>query len=350
MRLTSISLLAGAALAALPLCATAQTKPAPYHAPRAVDGQPDLQGAWTNATLTPLERPPAIGTRLVMTPDEVKQTEGKRAEVIREASAPTGADFDLTKTPCYAANLTQGGATSDCGYNAFWVDHGDAVMRVNGEPRTSMITFPANGRMPPRLPRKPGGPTIVRGVYGRAGENPENQTLAERCITSFANHAGPVMLPSFYNSNYQIVQGRDAVAIEVEMIHDVRIVRLNSQHNPMRSWYGDSIGHYEGDTLVVETTNYNPNEALFGGSADMVVTERFTRVGPTRLRYEFKVVDPSVWATPWGGEYEFSPSKGPVYEYACHEGNYALPDILAGARLEEAEAKKTASPDVKGHP
>jgi hypothetical protein len=348
----SVALASGAVLALTAGTALAQTKPGPYHAPRAVDGQPDLQGAWTNASLTPLERPPAIGTRLVMTPDEVKALEGKRAEVIAESNAPTKADFDLNKTPCYAANLSQGGATSDCGYNAFWVDHGDAVMRVNGEPRTSMITFPANGRMPARLPRKPGAPSPIRGVYGRAGENPENQTLAERCITSFANHAGPVMLPSFYNSNYQIVQGRDSVAILVEMIHDVRIVRLNSQHSPMKVWYGDSIGHYEGDTLVVETTNYNPNQQMFGGSSDMVVTERFTRVGPKRLRYEFKVEDPSVWATPWGGEYEFSPSKGPVYEYACHEGNYALPDILAGARLEEAEAAKktTTSADVKGHP
>jgi hypothetical protein len=351
MKLQSLGLIAGAALWALSTATFAA--PAAYHAPRAVDGQPDLQGNWTNASLTPLERPPAMGERKAMTPDEVKAIEGRRADIKAKDAAPTPTSLDANKLPCYAANLTSGGDNVDCGYNAFWTDHGDAVMRVNGEPRTSLITVPANGRMPARLPRKPGsGPTVVRGVYGRAGENPENQTLAERCITSFANHAGPVMLPSFYNSNYQIVQGRDAVAILVEMIHDVRIVRLNSQHNPMRSWYGDSIGHYEGDTLVVETTNYNPNEALFGGSANMVVTERFTRVGPKRLRYEFKVEDPSVWVTPWGGEYEFSPSKGPVYEYACHEGNYALPDILAGARLEEAEAaKKTAvSADVKGRP
>ena len=343
MKLAALALIAGAAVAVLIGPAGAQPKTsAPYRAPRAVDGQPDLQGNWTNASLTPLERPVVIGERRAMTPAEVKAVEGKaRRRSSPRASAPTRADFDLNKTPCYAANITQGGATPDCGYNAFWTDHGDAVMRVNGEPRTSMITFPANGRMPPRLPRKPGaGPQPVRGVYGRAGENPENQTLAERCITSFANHAGPVMLPSFYNSNYQIVQGRDAVAILVEMIHDVRIVRLNAQHSPVRAWYGDSIGHYEGDTLVVETTNYNPNGNLFGGSADMKVTERFTRVGPTRLRYEFKVEDPSVWATPWGGEYEFSPAKGALYEYACHEGNYALPDILAGARLEEAEAAK----------
>ncbi|HLZ73631.1 hypothetical protein [Phenylobacterium sp.] len=349
MKQVSLGLIAVAALA---LSSPALAASAPYHAPRAVDGQPDLQGAWTNASLTPLERPPATGDRLVMTPDEVKAVEGRRADIKAKDAAPTPTSLDANKLPCYAANLTAGGDNVDCGYNAFWTDHGDAVMRVNGEPRTSLITFPANGRMPARLPRKPGAPAPVRGVYGRAGENPENQTLAERCITSFANHAGPVMLPSFYNSNYQIVQGRDSVAILVEMIHDVRIVRLNSQHSPMKVWYGDSIGHYEGDTLVVETTNYNPNQQMFGGTSDMKVTERFTRVGPKRLRYEFKVEDPNVWATPWGGEYEFSPAKGPVYEYACHEGNYALPDILAGARLEEAEAAKkiSASADVKGRP
>ena len=339
----SVAWLACAALAVQPLSAAAKPKPAPYHAPRAVDGQPDLQGAWTNATLTPLERPPALGERKVMTPDEVAAIEGKRAAVIAASNAPTKAGSDFEKQPCYAANTTEGGATPDCGYNAFWTDHGDTVMRVNGEPRTSLITVPANGRMPARLPRKPGGPTPIRGVYGRAGENPENQTLAERCITSVANHAGPVMLPSFYNSNYQIVQGRDSVAILVEMIHDVRIVRLNAQHSPTRVWYGDSIGHFEGDTLVVETTNYNPNQQMFGGSPDMKVTERFTRVGPKRLRYEFRVEDPATWAQPWGGEYEMSPSKGPVYEYACHEGNYALPDILAGARAAEAEARKAGA-------
>ena len=347
MTRTPAALIAGAALAAFAALAPAApvwaASAAPYRAPRAVDGQPDLQGAWTNATLTPLERPPAAGERRAMTPAEVAAIEGRRAEIKAKDAAPTPTSLDANKLPCYAANLTAGGDNVDCGYNAFWTDHGDTVMRVNGEPRTSLITVPANGRMPARLPRKPGGPTPIRGVYGRAGENPENQTLAERCITSFANHAGPVMLPSFYNSNYQIVQGRDSVAILVEMIHDVRIVRLNAQHSPTRVWYGDSIGHFEGDTLVVETTNYNPNQQMFGGSPDMKVTERFTRVGPKRLRYEFRVEDPATWAQPWGGEYEMSPSKGPVYEYACHEGNYALPDILAGARAAEAEARKAGA-------
>ena len=337
----AVSLLASAS-------AAQAATPAPYKAPRAVDGQPSLEGTWTNATLTPFERPPAMGERKAMTPEEVKAIEGQRAEVIRQSNAPTVGDFDL-KSPCYAANITAGGGTADCGYNAFWTDHGDTVARVGGEPRTSIVTFPANGRAPPRLPRdKRVGPAPVRGVYGRNGENPEEQTIAERCITSFANHAGPVMLPSFYNSNYQIVQGRDSVAILVEMIHDVRIIKLNAEHGTTRRYYGDSVGHYEGDTLVVETINYNQNEDFRGSDANLKVTERFTRVGPTRLLYQFKVEDPTVWATAWGGEYEFTPAKGPVYEYACHEGNYALEGILAGARAAEAEAAangaKTARP------
>jgi hypothetical protein len=343
MRLKLFALLGGLAAVGLGQGAEAQTKAAAYKAPRAIDGQPDLEGTWTNATLTPFERAPALGERKVFTPQEVKEIEGRRAQVIREGNAPTVGEFDLS-TPCYAANITAGGGTSDCGYNAFWTDHGDTVNRVNGEPRSSMVTFPANGRLPPRLPRQPRtGPAPVRGQYGAVGANPEEQTIAERCITSFANHAGPVMLPSFYNSNYQIVQGRDSVAILVEMIHDVRVIKLNAEHGTVRRYYGDSIGHYEGDTLVVETINYSPNEDFRGAGPNLKVTERFTRVGPTRLLYQFKVEDPTVWATPWGGEYEFTPAKGPVFEYACHEGNYALAGILAGARAAEAEAKAKQS-------
>ena len=342
--------LALVALAALILPAAAAAEAQAYRAPRAVGNQPSLEGTWTNATLTPLERAPALAERRAMTAAEVAAVEGRRAAVISKSLEPTKDSANFEKEPCYAANTDSGGAVPDCGYNAFWTDHGDAVMRVNGEPRTSLITSPANGRMPPRLPRKPGGPTPARGVYGVAGENPENQTLGERCITSFGNHAGPVMLPSFYNSNYQIVQGTDAVVILVEMIHDARVIRLNGQHGPNHVWYGDSIGRWEGETLVVETTNYHPAQQMFGGSPDMKVTERFTRVGEKRLRYEFKVEDPSVWASPWSGEYEFGPSKGPIYEYACHEGNYALPGILRGARAAEAEAARKAAGGAAGSP
>ncbi|HET9159136.1 MAG TPA: hypothetical protein VFN88_00860 [Caulobacteraceae bacterium] len=344
MRLTPLVVTLSVLGLALPAQAAPPAKAAPWKTPRTVDGQPDLEGTWTNATLTPFERPASMGERKAMTPEEVRKIESDRAEVIKEGNAPTVGEFDL-KTPCYAANTTTGGGTSDCGYNSFWTDHGDTVNRVNGEPRTSIVTFPANGRLPARLPRdRRVGPAPVRGIYGRVGENPEEQTIAERCITSFANHAGPVMLPSFYNSNYQIVQGRDSVAILVEMIHDVRIIRIGGEHGTTKRWYGDSVGHWEGDTLVVETINYNQNEDFRGSDANLKVTERFTRVGPQRLLYQFKVEDPTVWAQAWGGEYEFGPAKGPVYEYACHEGNYALEDILAGARAAEAEAKaKSAS-------
>jgi len=321
----------------------------PYKAPRTVNGQPDLQGAWTNISLTPLERDARLGDRKVLTKEEVARIEGERAEIVREGDAPTPEDFDISKAPCYAGNLGTNSTRSadympqNCGYNSQFTDHGDHVMRVAGEPRSSLITFPASGRIPARVPRQ--GPAPAPRVRTPPGENPETYTLGERCITSFGNHAGPVMLPSYYNSNYQIVQSRDAVAILVEMVHDVRIIPLTSQHGNGKPWYGDSIGRWEGDTLVVETINYNPRQNSFRGANPdtLKVTERFTRVGPDRMLYQFKVEDPTVWAEPWGGEYEMSPAKGQVYEYACHEGNYAMPNILAGARAEDAAAAARAA-------
>ncbi len=148
--------------------------------------------------------------------------------------------------------------------------------------------------------------------------------------------AGPVMRPVLYNNNYLITQGRDSVAIMIEMIHDVRIVRLDSEHRDdgVRPWMGDSIGWYEGDTLIVETINYHPDQAFYGASDELKVTERFTRVADNRLHYQFTVEDPVVWEEPWGGEYEFWASEG-IYEYACHEGNYGLYNILAGGREED---------------
>jgi hypothetical protein len=221
-------------------------------------------------------------------------------------------------------------------------------MRVGGQPRSSMITDPANGRPPPVLPaaraRLQAMFARFRGAYERA-DNPETRSLGEQCLLSFGNSAGPVMLPLLYNNNYQFVQTKDSVAILVEMVHDVRIVRLGATHLPpnLRPWLGDSIGHYEGQTLVVETTNFPPAQNFRGSSENLKVTERFTRVAPGRMLYQFTVEDPTTWAQPWGGEYEFAAAKGPIYEYACHEGNYALRDILAGARAEEQGANAQAS-------
>ena len=343
-----VALLAAAAvmLAAPALAAPEPPKPGPtYQAPRNEYGQPDLQGIWTNATVTPFERPAELGDRLVLTPEEVAKIEGDTAKLMAQGNAPTDPKLKVTDLP---QDCGLGFHGVDCGYNAGWVDPGTRVMRVGGEPRSSLITVPANGRPPPLLPeaRQRMGALFAkfRLAWGRA-DNPETRALGERCLLSFGNSAGPVMLPLLYNNNYQIVQTKDEVAILVEMVHDVRIVRLNTTaHLPpnLRPWLGDSIGHYEGQTLVVETTDFPAAQNFHGSAENLKVTERFTRVAPGRILYQFRLEDPTVWAEPWGGEYEFQATKGPIYEYACHEGNYALRDILAGARAEE-EAKTSGA-------
>ncbi|MFI4933002.1 MAG: hypothetical protein ACHP7N_00120 [Caulobacterales bacterium] len=325
-----------------------------YTAPRNSLGQPDLEGAWTNATLTPESRPASLGDRAAYTPEEVAKLE---AAVVKEASLgnqPTdpnapppsigGDKLPPGTRPEFAA---AGGAVG--GYNYGWLDPGSTVMRVHGEPRTSLITTP-DGRAP--QPKAGAAAGFGRFSYGDFGnfDNPENRSLGERCIMSFGRNAGPPMFANgFYNNDYQIVQSKDSVAILVEMVHDVRVVRLNSTHrmDGVRPWMGDSIGHWEGDTLVVETTNIPRAEAYHGSWKDLKITERFTRVSKDRLLYQFTVEDPTVWDKPWGGEYEFAPLKGRVYEYACHEGNYALEDMLAGARAEEAAAAAKAASATK---
>jgi hypothetical protein len=311
---------------------------APYKAPLNAYGQPDLEGTWTNASLTVLERPKEYGTRKAMTDEEVKKIEGDDAKLMADGNKPTDPKVKTTDLP---HECGRGFSGAGCGYNSAWIDPGSTVMRVNGEPRTSFITDPADGRLPPT---KPG--VIVANPYMRAhyGENPENQTLAERCLTSFGYSAGPVMLPLLYNNNYEIAQSKDTVAIVVEMVHDVRLIHIGGKHRTdgARPWMGDSIGWYEGPTLIVETTNFPEATALRGGWKELKVTERFTRLGGHRILYQFTAEDPTVWDRPWSGEYEFTSSKGRIFEYACHEGNYALEGILSGARADEATAAEKA--------
>ncbi len=354
------------ALAFLPPLAAAQSAPdmpratvkAGYRVPRLSTGKPDLQGTWTNATSTPLTRPASYGDRLAMTTEEAAKIEGDT--VVRNAriNAPTDPDtvknwIQLAKGPDTLDECRGGSRGTACGYNAGWTDPGDLIMRVNGQPRTSLITFPANGQMPPRV----SGPAAGAGRGGprtqfiessesgpanvRPGQNdnPEGRSLGERCMMSFGISSGPVMTPQLYNNSYRFVQTKDSVAIWVEMVHDVRIVRLNSKHRTdgVRTWMGDSIGWWDGDTLVVETVGFNPQQNLRGAGPNVKVTERFTRVAANRLHYAFRVEDPETWTAAWGGEYEFNSTPG-IYEYACHEGNYGLEGILNGARFEEAQA------------
>jgi hypothetical protein len=334
--------------------ASAQSAPA-YKTPMTSFGQPDLSGNWTNASMTPETRPARFGDRAVYTPEEVKALEHKVVEEQQQDAKPTDPNAppptkggDAPPPGTRPEFVAAGGAVG--GYNYGWLDPGAYVMRVNGEPRTSIITAPG-GKAPSY---KPGvTPPDFRAMFRDVYDNPENRSLGERCIMGFGRNAGPPMLANgFYNNDYQIVQSPDAVAIRVEMVHDVRIIRLNSTHRTdgVRPWMGDSIGHWEGKTLVVETTNIPAAQAYHGSWKDLTVIERFTRVGPDRLLYQFTIHDPTMWAADWGGEYEFHPLKGEIYEYACHEGNYALRNILAGARAKEKETTTTppASVPAKG--
>ena len=309
-----------------------------WKAPRNAWGQPDLSGVWTNATITTLERPPAFGDRLVLTDAEAAQLESGNAARVQRAAQATKEGTKVDELPSCG-----GGQTGPaCGYNNFWVDPGTKVIRIGKEARTSIIVEPKNGR----LPLTPAAQARIRGAQGNARvgnfDGPERRPLGERCLVGFGSTSGPPMLPVLYNNHYQIAQTRSEVMIQVEMVHDTRIIRLNDKHKPdsVRQWMGDSIGRWEGDTLVVETTNFRRDQTFRGATADQKVIERFTRISPQQIHYQFEVIDPAAFDQPVKGEESFNASKDMVYEYACHEGNYALPGILAGAREEEKRGKE----------
>jgi hypothetical protein len=344
--MSNTQLIAGAVLSAA-LCTTAaladNTAPATkWRAPRTADGHPDLQGNWTNATITPFERPEKYGERLVLSAQEADELEHAEAKFNATADAPTD---PKTKVEDLPASCGRGFSGANCGYNNFWVDPGTKLISVNGERRSSMLVDPANGRMPAlteagkqRLAQRMAGRRAGDG--GGAADGPEMRSLGERCILSFGSSAGPPMIPLLYNNNYQIVQGKDSVLILVEMVHDARVVRLNSKHRPssIRTWMGDSIGWWEGETLVVETTNFRPDQSFRASTQNLKVTERLTRIDPNQILYRFTVEDPDTFTQPFSGEVAMNATRDNIYEYACHEGNYALPGILAGARAQEQEA------------
>jgi hypothetical protein len=283
---------------------------------------PDLQGIWTNATVTPLERP--------------KQFEGK--EFLTKAEA---AEFE--KQAVYEANgdRRDGSADADVGraYNEFWRDRGNVVSTM----RSSLIFDPPDGKVPPLLPeaqKRNADIAAARRKLGGPLDGPEGRSLQERCLLT--PQAGPPMLPANYNSNYQIVQTANYVAILVEMIHDARIIPLDgSPHVPknVRSLMGDSRGHWEGKTLVVETTNFSDKTSFRGASENLRIIERFTRTDENTLLYQFTIEDPTTWAKPWSGEIPMKKVTAPLYEYACHEGNYGIAGVLSGARVEEKHGK-----------
>jgi hypothetical protein len=349
--LLTLACAAVAAAVAHPLDAQTGTAGASgWQAPRTEYGHPDLQGNWTNATITPVQRP--TGRDRVLSRDQVIAIEGEREDFIEELSAPSDPDRDAPDAGgvYYGDLLFDAASGGTGGYNYFWIDAGDRVAIYDGEPRSSLVTSPDNGRIPPLTEEGRRRQAERMADARRFGEydNPENRPLSDRCIMSFGSNAGPPMLPNyFYNNNYTVVQTAGYVMILSEMVHDVRVIPLQ-ERSPLpegiRPWMGDSRGWWEGDTLVIETTHLRPEQLNAygyiypGGSEDMRVVERLTRVDPNTINYEFTVDDPTTYTSPWGGQVPFKRQPGLVYEYACHEGNYAMSNVLSGARAEEREA------------
>ena len=301
--------------------------------PRTPDGQPDLQGVWTNNTVTPLERPKRLAGKEFYTEAELaenRKRERTRLELNEEEGRPT-----------------EPGTAEDVHYDfsQFGLDRAQAKLAWNQ--RTSLIVGP-EGTIPPLTPeaRKRNAERAAK-AKGHELDGPENRPLGARCLAR--PNVGPPLLPSAYNSNLQIVQGPGYVAIETEMIHDVRIIPISGPtggrphlSKNIRQWMGDSVGHWEGNTLVVDTTNFtdlNP----FPGAQNLHVIERLTRAGADTILYQFTVEDPGMWTKPWSGELPITKIDGQLYEYACHEANYGLANTLRGARVAEEEAAKQKS-------
>ncbi len=332
----------GLVFVGLVLPAVAQTStddPQPWVMPRTPEGHPDLQGNWTNATITPVQRPE--GRDAILTVEQVAEIEAGRRALIDYLAEPSDPE---RPAPPVGGDGSTGAAGGVGGYNYFYIDAGDRVAVFNGEPRSSLVVDPPDGRFPPltQAAQRAREEAAARSAEFGAYDNPENRPL---CIKSFGSNAGPPMLPNyFYNNSYTIVQTADHVMIMTEMVHDVRIIRLGVKRPlpaGLRPWMGDSWGRWEGDTLVVETTRVPPKQSngqrwiYPGGSESMKVIERFTRADEHTINYEFTVDDPSTYTQSWSGEVPFRALGDSIYEYACHEANYALFNILSGARAEE---------------
>ena len=329
-----------ACLALVPAIAAAQSVAPPL---RTAWGDPDLQGIWNNSTLTPFQRPAALGEQEFLTEEEAARIEQEAAD----------RDARLAGRP---ALRTAAGASVDRGidgapgaYNNFWMERGTTVLPTR---RTSIITDPPNGRLPavtPDLAAWMASPEAEHLAAVRGGRRPtdtwEQLDGGDRCLW----YRGIPSFPTAYNNHYQIVQTPDVVAILQEHIHDVRFIPIDARPHidpAIRQFAGDSRGRWEGDTLVVETTHFNRHAFIRNFSPNLSealhVVERFTRLGPDTLGYEFTVTDSETWTEPWGGSLPMARSEGPVYEYACHEGNYGLFNMLAGSRAQEQAAVEGA--------
>ena len=327
---------------------------------RMADGHPDLQGVYDLATMTPLERLPGDPPSL----SKEQADKMQKAEMARRTADGGSLPADPKAARSFFAILEQAGGGDVGGYNRLWLNQGTNFTIVDGQIRTSIVIDPADGHVPPynaaakkrranafgALPtsdqaedsgKQDVAAAVSRGEY----DNPEQRPLSERCLLGFGSTSGPPALPDyFYNDMHQIVQTPDTITIITEMIHDARVVRMNGKHLPkeIRQWMGDSVGHWEGDTLVIDTTNFTNKTRFRGSTENLHVVERIKRLDDKTLLYRFTVDDPETWDHPWTGEQSWPVTNKPILEYACHEGNYALGDVMRGARVQEREqAKKT---------
>jgi hypothetical protein len=297
-----------------------------YTPPRTPDGQPDLQGFWTNASYTPLERPDKV-TKEFYTPEEAAQFEKQFIDT--------------------EADQTEPGTIPDVHYDHTQFGLDRSIAGYSSSLRTSMIVDPPDGKLPPMSAegrKRAAERAAARKQMGGPYDAAQNLPLGTRCIVM--DRMGPPMLYGNYNNNYQILQTPGYVTILAEMLHDVRVIPLD-EHSQLpqnvRQWTGSGHGHWDGDTLVVETTNFNGKNPFRGSSENMRLTERFTRVDGNTIHYQFTVDDPATWTKPWSAELPMKTTIGPLFEHACHEGNYGLANILAGARAEEKRAAGEAA-------
>ena len=310
----------------------------PDRTQRTASGAPDLQGLWTNSAVTFLQRPP-IFKNLVPTDAEAAMMEGGFRQMVG----------DLISTKPIDPDAPAPKPIKEVG-NSDFIEMDMNMARIDGQRRTSWIVEPADGRVPFTDAGRKAAKTTDRDTY----EGPEARPLMERCLIGIGSPEGPPMMNTGFNAHYQIVQTRDHVAIHVEMNHDVRIIRMSDRaHAPeaIRPWMGDSVGWWEGETLVVETTNFDPQRAVVGSlgggfvfSAQGKLIERFTRKAHDLMLYEFVVEDATNFKEPWRAEMPMRSAKGPIYEYACHEGNYSLANALSGARVHEQASPSQSAP------
>jgi hypothetical protein len=325
-----------ALVSAAPGQVTSQTaKAKTWTPPRTSDGHPDLQGFWSNNNATPIERPKELAGRATLTDAEVTAMKKKAHELFGGKGDAAFGDNVYLAVLSNVLGIKAGfkstdGETGD--YSSVW------TVERDWDNRTSLITDPPDGRIPAMTPRAEKLRQDAMAALRRPAAGPEDRSLSERCITY-----GSPQLTEGYQSYYQIVQTPASVMVMTEMIHDARTISLDDSPHPsaaVQQWKGDSRGHWEGDTLVVDTTNYKPRAFMSVSSEKLHVTERFSRSGPETLRYEITIDDPGAWTKPWRLMIPLRKSPNPVYEYACHEGNEGLKGILAGARAEEAAAAK----------